>query len=206
MIQGAEADSGRLRRIGEHVTPVGGEQKLRERPDEAGARLHDGEKAARGLIDPLERAPELQEDFTYQPIVRVPVEETVDCQNRFVAPLGSKDQQANRGVIEPEMEDGIVQLPRHGERPIRRSDSADCVRRVGLFTLRPPHEDLRLPLFGVNAYSNVRVEERSLRVSGTQLFEREPFSPSLSAQVIGKGPCSSIDHFGEPAPGRDRIH
>ena len=74
---------------------------------------------------------------------RILVQDPVDVEHGFGASLGAEDQEADRAVIESEVEDRVVELPRHRERPIGGPDPLNLLLGLRLSSLRSTYQDLR---------------------------------------------------------------
>src|SRR2546427_2932747 len=106
------------------------EDELEQRAGEARARLDEREHRARGDVEALERALEIETDLTHEPVVPVVREQPVVGLDELGPSHGPEHPDPNLRFVGAQVEDEIVELPREGERPERRALGVGARRAV----------------------------------------------------------------------------
>ena len=101
---------------------------LGERAGKAAAGLDQRHQRARGDVDALQHALPVVQHLAHEPVALVGVEERVVGQHLGGIALRLEDQHADLGLVEAQMQDGVVQLARQPQRPELR---ALLVHRLG---------------------------------------------------------------------------
>ena len=125
VVGGRQPERGRRRRVVgvlpravEHQRAVGGQRQLGERAGEAAARLDEGDERAGRHVEALQRARPVQPDLAGQPVVvgedRLGGGDGVGVAGR------AQDPRAELGLVEAQMQDGVVELAGRGQHPRRR--------------------------------------------------------------------------------------
>ena len=122
-------DCGRLTvvafaRADQHEGPVGGKGEFGQSAGKAGTGLDQRNEAARRYIDALEHAFEVVPDFAHQPVTIVLAEKRVVIQHRQRVAFGAQQDDTDSGFIGAQMQNGVFQFARDGERP---EIVAECV-------------------------------------------------------------------------------
>ena len=125
----------------QHVGAVGSEGQLGERAGKARAGLDQGHQRARGHVDALEHAPPLEADFAREPVRGIRVEEGVIGEHAPRIAVRLEHDGRDLQLVEPDVEDRVVQLARELERPEGRALLHHLVGRGGRGTLRAAQRD-----------------------------------------------------------------
>src|SRR3989449_10251612 len=103
---------------------------FRSRTGEARARLDERDHRARGDVEALERALEVESDLAHEPVVLLAGEQPIVGLDPVGPPRGLEHPESGFRLVRAQMEDEIVELTREGERPERRALGADTLRVV----------------------------------------------------------------------------
>ena len=112
----------------QHRRAVGGKGQLGERAGKAAARLDQRHQAARGHVDALQHALDVMPHLAHEPVVGVSGEKIVVVEHGLRVALGAEDDEAERRLVEAQMQDGIVELARHRQRPEVGAEVVDLLQ------------------------------------------------------------------------------
>ena len=101
----------------EHVGAIGGQRELEQRAGERVARLDEREEAARGEIEPLQRAPDVADDLAHQPVIAMRVERAIDVEHRLRIAGRAQQDRADLRLVQPQPQQRIVELAKRAQRP-----------------------------------------------------------------------------------------
>ena len=105
----------------QHEGTVGRKHDLGKRAGKARARLDQRHQRARREVDTLENAFPFEADLARQPMRDIAVEEFVVIEDGMGIALGLEQDHREVGLIEANIEDGVVQFARQPQRPERRA-------------------------------------------------------------------------------------
>src|SRR5205823_618106 len=157
-------------RPGEHVGAIRREYQLEQRTGEARARLDERDHRARGDVEALERALEVEPDLAHEPVVPLAGEQPIVGLDPVGPPRGLEHPESGLRLVRAQMEDEIVELTR--ERGTTSSTS--------------PHSTARWPL----TPSSV-VQKTSARSRRTRRLSTSRVSPPVPGRTARSGTSGS---------------
>ena len=101
----------------QHEGAVAGEHDLGQRAGKAAAWLDQRHQRAGGDVDALQHALPVVQDLAGEPVALVGLQERVVGQHLGRLALRLEDQDADVGLVETQVQDGIVELARQPQRP-----------------------------------------------------------------------------------------
>ena len=81
--------------------------------------LDQRDQAARGHVDALEHAAQIEADFAHQPVLRVRLQQRVGGEHAGRLALAAEGENAERGLVQAQMQDRVIQRARQRQRPER---------------------------------------------------------------------------------------
>ena len=119
-----------LEHPGQLERPVGGQRQLEQRAGEAAARLDRRDQAAAGHVEPPQRALEVVQDLVGEPVVLAAEQQLVVGEDQGRVAFGAEDPGAELGLVGAQVQDQVVELTGHRERPELRALSG-CLGDIG---------------------------------------------------------------------------
>src|SRR5262249_56579238 len=102
---------------------------------ERGPRLHQREEGAGGEIEALQHPLLEERDLPHQPVAAMAVDGAVDREHGGGVTRGPNEYDADLGLVEAKMEEGVVELPPGGDRPGARAGREEAGGRLPLFVI-----------------------------------------------------------------------
>ena len=149
-----------LEHPGQLERTVGGQGELEQRTGEAAARLDNRDQAAAGHVQPPQRALEVVQDFVGEPVPRVGEQEVVVREHGGRIPLGAEDPGPELGLVGAQVQDQVVELARHRQRPEPGALAGRLGHVGGRVRGRPPDRDTDAPGVAVEPGGNAGVADR----------------------------------------------
>ena len=155
----------------QHVTAIDGKQQVRQHADKAAARLDECKGRSRSDVEAFICSLHVQQNFPDEPVVAVLVKQRIVCGNSASVTRCLDDQGTERGFIEPEMQQCIIDRPDDSKWPETDAQFFHFLNITRCLTIRPMDVKRCVPPVAIERYRDERVTDLVLFFASLEMIK-----------------------------------